>query len=62
MNSHNYHPVQTNPFPLKVKFLSLAWKMVNASIYRFSPFFFRGWRRFLVRLFEIGRASCRERV
>jgi putative colanic acid biosynthesis acetyltransferase WcaF len=35
--------------PVKVKLVALVWKGINASLYRYSPFFCRGWRRFLLR-------------
>ena len=46
-----YQPVQTNTTAKWKKILALSWRIVNGTVYRFSPFFFRGWRRGLLRLF-----------
>lgn len=51
MNVIDFTPVQTNTMPLKEKLLSLIWKMVNNTLFRYSPFFCRGWRRWLLKLF-----------
>ena len=51
MTSSAYHPIQSNPLPLKKKLLALCWRIVNGTVYRWSPFFSRGWRRFLLRSF-----------
>lgn len=46
-----YTPIQSNPMPVSKKMLALLWKIVNMTLYRYSPFFCRGWRRFLLRVF-----------
>jgi len=51
MNRQAYNPVQTNMVPRPIKALALIWNIVNSTAYRYSPFFFRGWRRFLLRVF-----------
>lgn len=47
----NYNPVQTSQMPKRLKFLNFLWKIVNVTIFRFSPFFLRRFRVFLVRIF-----------
>jgi len=41
---------------LKVIIGAKIWRIVNCSLYRYSPSLARGWRRFLVRLFR-GKVS-----
>ncbi len=33
----NYNPVQTNQMPTSLKVKNLAWKLVNKSLFRFTP-------------------------
>jgi len=50
----NYNPVQTNQMPTGLKVKNLVWKLVNKTLFRFTPpqlTFFRRWRVLLVRLF-----------
>lgn len=47
----DYHPTQTSSFPFKEKLLNRIWSFVNRSLFRYSPFFLRKYRVFLVRLF-----------
>ena len=46
-----FNPIQTSPFSLGIKLKSLLWSLVNITIFRYSPFFCRRFRIFLVRLF-----------
>ena len=46
-----YNPVQTTPFSFKEKIKSRLWDLINGSLYRYSPFFCRKFRVFLVNLF-----------
>ncbi len=32
-----YNPVQTNSMPFKCKLKNIAWKVINKTIFRFSP-------------------------
>jgi len=43
--------------PLKIKLLCLLWSIVNVTLFRYSPFFCHGWRRFLLRCFGAKIAS-----
>jgi putative colanic acid biosynthesis acetyltransferase WcaF len=47
----NYTPVQTTPFKFKLKIKSKIWSIVNVTLFKYSPFFCRKWRVFLVRVF-----------
>ena len=38
-------------WPIHTKLKMLLWRGVNATLFRYSPFFFYGWRRFLLRMF-----------
>ena len=51
MTINEYNPVQTTPFTLEEKVLSRVWKLVNNTIFRILPYNFRGYRRFLLKLF-----------
>ena len=51
MNSQKYQPIQVNTLPLWEKVIAHAWICVNATLYRYSLCFCRGWRRLLLRLF-----------
>ena len=49
-----FNPVQTNQMPSHLKLKNAAWKVVNNTLFRFSPShfaFFRKWRVLLVRAF-----------
>lgn len=46
-----FNPVQHSPFSRKVKFKLLLWRIVNLTLYRYSPFFLRKFRVWLIRLF-----------
>lgn len=49
-----YNPVQTNSMPFKCKLKNIAWKVINKTIFRFTPPYltmFRKYRVLLVRLF-----------
>lgn len=46
-----YSPVQTTPFSLKEKLLNRLWSIVNRTVFRFSPFFMRKLRVFMIRSF-----------
>lgn len=47
----HYNPIQSSQISKRFKLLNVLWSIVNASIYRYSPFFFRKFRIFLVRIF-----------
>lgn len=32
-----YNPVQTNSMPLKDKLRNMTWKLVNKTLFRFTP-------------------------
>jgi putative colanic acid biosynthesis acetyltransferase WcaF len=51
MNIKEFKPVQTTPFDFKLKLKSKLWTLINNTLYKFSPFFCRKWRVFLVRIF-----------
>jgi putative colanic acid biosynthesis acetyltransferase WcaF len=51
MEISGYSPIQYTAMSTKIKFLALLWKIVNVTVFRQSPFFCRGWRRALLRLF-----------
>ncbi|AKD05424.1 hypothetical protein PKOR_00700 [Pontibacter korlensis] len=43
--------MQTSPFTLKVKIKAKLWSVINSTVYRYSPFFFRKFRVALVKAF-----------
>lgn len=50
----NYNPVQTNQMPIGDKMLNYTWKIVNSTLFRFTPpilSFFRHFRVGLLRVF-----------
>jgi putative colanic acid biosynthesis acetyltransferase WcaF len=47
----NYAPVQHSPFSISYKIKMHVWKLVNKTIFRFSPAFFKAFRVFLLRIF-----------
>lgn len=51
MTFEDYKPVQTGTIPSRLKVAAIAWRLVNATAFRYSPFFSRGWRRLLLRAF-----------
>ena len=51
MNTKNYNPIQTDPFSLKLKLKVKFWQIVNKTLFWYSPFFFRKYRVWLIRLF-----------
>ncbi|GAB4033232.1 LbetaH domain-containing protein [Spirosoma gilvum] len=46
-----FDPVQTTPFPLKVKLKSHFWKLINVTLFRLFPARFKLYRISLLRLF-----------
>ena len=36
----SYNPIQTNAMPTKDKLKNMAWKAVNATLFRFTPLLF----------------------
>ncbi|WP_041584050.1 DapH/DapD/GlmU-related protein [Phocaeicola salanitronis] len=49
-----FNPIQTNAMPLKDKLKNMVWRIVNKTLFRFTPPYlslFRKWRVLLVRLF-----------
>lgn len=38
-------------WPICAKLRMLLWRCVNVTLFQYSPFFFYGWRRFLLRMF-----------
>lgn len=49
-----FNPIQTNQMPTSHKVKNIVWKLVNKTLFRFSPSkfsIFRKWRVLLVRLF-----------
>lgn len=32
-----YNPIQTNTMPTKDKIKNMAWKLVNKTVFRFTP-------------------------
>jgi putative colanic acid biosynthesis acetyltransferase WcaF len=50
-NIESYSPIQSSLFSLKLKMKAKLWSVVNNTLFRFSPFFFRKWRVFLIRIF-----------
>jgi putative colanic acid biosynthesis acetyltransferase WcaF len=51
MSNSYYNPVQTNQLPKSVKIKAKLWSVINSSLFRYSPFFCRGLRRWSVILF-----------
>jgi putative colanic acid biosynthesis acetyltransferase WcaF len=52
MNSTSlYNPVQTSQMPALQKVKARIWAVVNSTIFRYSPWFARSFRRFLLSLF-----------
>jgi putative colanic acid biosynthesis acetyltransferase WcaF len=43
--------VQTTPFSLKTKLRIHLWRLIQKTLFRFSPVRFRGFRRWLLRVF-----------
>ena len=49
-----FEPIQTNAMPNGDKLKNMAWKLVNRTLYRFTPpilTIFRKWRVLLIRMF-----------
>jgi putative colanic acid biosynthesis acetyltransferase WcaF len=46
-----YAPVQTTPFSLGQKVKIRVWAVINSTVFRWSPFFLRGFRRALLSCF-----------
>lgn len=49
-----FKPIQTNAMPIGDKLKNMVWKLVNRTLYRFTPpilTIFRKWRVLLVRIF-----------
>ena len=46
-----FTPVQTTPFPFRIKIKGKIWSLVNKTIYKYSPSFFRKYRIGLVKIF-----------
>ena len=57
MNSEQYDPTKAKGCTLGNKLRRLLWSTVNSTIFRYSPFFCYGWRRFLLRCFGAKIAS-----
>lgn len=51
MNSEQYDPTKAKGKQLGAKLRRLLWTVVSLTIFRYSPFFCHGWRRFLLRCF-----------
>ena len=47
----DYKPVQHSSVPKKEKLLNYLWKIIERSVFRYSPRHFNSWRVLLVRLF-----------
>jgi putative colanic acid biosynthesis acetyltransferase WcaF len=54
-----YHPTQSAGFSMRMRLASLAWRLVNITVFRFSPKPFRAFRRALLRAFgaQLGRGA-----
>lgn len=50
-NTIEFAPVQHTPYSIAYKIRKNFWDIVNATIFRWSPFFARKYRVFLLRLF-----------
>ena len=44
-------PAQSSPLPLKTKLKMRAWRLIQATLFRWSPTWLNGWRRLLLRCF-----------
>ncbi|MEL0644033.1 putative colanic acid biosynthesis acetyltransferase [Olleya sp. Ti.3.14] len=51
MNTKNYNPIQSDPFSLKTKLKVKLWQIINKTFFKYSPFFCRKYRVWLIRLF-----------
>lgn len=51
MNSIEYTPVQTSPFTIKKKIELRLWMLINATIFRWTPYNANKFRIWLLRLF-----------
>ncbi len=51
MNPEQYDPTKAKGRTCGNKLRRLLWTTVNSTIFRYSPFFCHGWRRFLLRCF-----------
>lgn len=51
------NPVQKNTLPTQIKIKIAVWKIVQATLFRFSLSHFNGWRRFLLRCFGASLAN-----
>lgn len=49
--SNVFHPVQTSPFSIGYKIKSRIWEVVNASFFRWTPWFMRKTRVAILKLF-----------
>lgn len=49
----NYDPIQTNSMPMNCKLKNMVWKMINFTVFRFTPPFFTIFRKFRVMLLKI---------
>lgn len=60
----DYSPVQTSQVPANQKLKARVWSIVNSSIFRYSPFFLRSFRVFLLKSFgcKISRGSSISRL
>ena len=47
----NYQPVQTTPYNFSYKLKSRFWNLINATIFRWTPFFMRRTRVAMLKLF-----------
>lgn len=50
-NAVEFRPVQHSPFSKWIKIKLLLWRIVNITIFRYSPFFCRKFRVLLLRIF-----------
>ena len=46
-----FNPVQTTPFPFRIKIKGYLWSIINSTIFRLMPLQFRSYRILLLRLF-----------
>lgn len=51
MNNISYTPVQTTPFSVSEKIKQRLWEIIQGTVFRYSPFFARKFRVFLLNLF-----------
>ena len=47
----SYHPTQSAPIGIRIRLATLAWNLVSATLFRFSPKPCRPFRRLLLRVF-----------